>query len=102
MVLKAPVHVAPDARWQLNYFGKTLGLYVLLAACVVTSCEHRERFDASRAAQRAAAQQLIVAAGADEFGLRLNKNRLGMYPLNAAICEPLVKLTNDFQLERAS
>lgn len=30
-------------------------------------------------------QQLIVAAGADEFGLELNRPRLGMYPLNASI-----------------
>jgi hypothetical protein len=68
-------------------------------ALVVASCEHTERFDASPPAERAARQEMIVAAGADEFGLRLNQNRLGMYPLNATICEPLVRLTKDFQIE---
>ncbi|MEO7822897.1 MAG: ABC transporter substrate-binding protein [Gemmatimonadaceae bacterium] len=50
-------------------------------------------------AERSDAEELIVAAGADEFGLRLNRQRLGMYPLNASICETLVRLTPDFQVE---
>ena len=44
-------------------------------------------------------QELVVGAGADEFGLELNRPRLGMYPLNAGICEPLVRLTPDFRIE---
>lgn len=39
---------------------------------------------------------LVVAYGADEFPLAANRERLGRYPLNAGICEPLVKLTGDF------
>jgi len=74
-------------------------LGVLGTALVFASCERAERSDSSAAAERAKAQQLVVAAGEDEFGLRLNKTRLGMYPLNASICEPLVRLTRDFQVE---
>ena len=36
---------------------------------------------------------LVVAAGADEYPLTLNRERLGRYPLNAGICEPLVRLS---------
>ncbi len=39
---------------------------------------------------------LVVAYGADEFPLTLNRERLGRYPLNAGICEPLVRLGPDF------
>ncbi|MBW3576269.1 MAG: hypothetical protein KY462_00730 [Actinobacteria bacterium] len=46
----------------------------------------------------AARQELVVAYGADQFQLELNKKRLGMYPLNANICEPPVQLTEDFQV----
>nr|MBA3969690.1 ABC transporter substrate-binding protein [Gemmatimonadota bacterium] len=44
-------------------------------------------------------QELVVGAGADDFGLEMNRHRLGMYPLNANICEPLVRLTPDFRVE---
>lgn len=46
-------------------------------------------------------QELVVAVGADESGLLLNRNRLGRYPLNAGICEPLVRLNADFALAPA-
>ena len=39
---------------------------------------------------------MVVAYGADEFPLTLNRERLGRYPLNAGICESLVRLTDDF------
>ena len=39
-----------------------------------------------------------MGVGADEFGLQLNRPRLGRYPLNAGICEPLVRMTRDFRL----
>lgn len=46
------------------------------------------------------AQELTVATGPDEFvDNELNMKRLGMYPLNANICEPLVRLTEDFGVE---
>jgi len=44
---------------------------------------------------------LVIAAGADDFGLMLNRERLGRYPLNAGICEPLVRLTPEFAIEPA-
>ncbi len=39
---------------------------------------------------------LVVAYGADEYPLAINRPRLGRYPLNAGICEPLVRLTESF------
>ena len=39
---------------------------------------------------------LVVAVGADEFPLTLNRERLGRYPLNAGMCESLVRLAPDF------
>jgi len=44
---------------------------------------------------------MVVAYGADEFPLTLNRERLGRYPLNAGICEPLVRLTDDFAVAPA-
>lgn len=42
-------------------------------------------------------QELTVGALQDDFGLQLNRPRLGIYPLNTGICEPLMKLTNELQ-----
>ena len=44
---------------------------------------------------------LIVAYGADEFPLALNRDRLARYPLNAGVCEPLVRLAPDFTVAPA-
>ena len=44
---------------------------------------------------------LIVAYGADEFPLALNRDRLARYPLNAGVCEPLVRLAADFTVAPA-
>lgn len=44
-------------------------------------------------------QEMVVGAGADDFVLEINRHRLGMYPLNANICETLVRLTPDFRVE---
>ncbi|MDQ6737584.1 MAG: ABC transporter substrate-binding protein [Gemmatimonadota bacterium] len=41
---------------------------------------------------------LRVAFGEDEFPLAANRDRLGRYPLNAGICETLVRLTPDFTI----
>lgn len=79
-------------RLQAKYLG-------VLTATVVASCGRTDRHGTPGPAERAAAQRLVVAAGEDEFGLRLNRTRLGMYPLNASICEPLLRLTRDFQTE---
>ena len=44
---------------------------------------------------------MIVAVGADESPLALNRERLGRYPINAGICEPLVHLAADFTVTPA-
>lgn len=44
---------------------------------------------------------LVVAYGADEFPLAANRERLGRYPLNAGICEPLVSLAADLTVAPA-
>ncbi len=44
-------------------------------------------------------QELVVGAGADDFVLEINRHRLGMYPINASICESLVRLTPEFGIE---
>ncbi|MGI8547422.1 MAG: ABC transporter substrate-binding protein [Gemmatimonadaceae bacterium] len=44
---------------------------------------------------------LVVAYGADEFPLTINRERLGRYPLNAGICESLVRLTDNFTVAPA-
>ncbi len=50
---------------------------------------------------RSERRSMVVAYGADEFPLTLNRERLGRYPLNAGICEPLVRLTDDFAVAPA-
>lgn len=46
-----------------------------------------------------ARQVLVIGAPADENTLRDNRERVGMYPLNASICETLVRLTPEFEVE---
>ena len=48
-----------------------------------------------------ARRTLVVAYGADEFPLTLNRDRLARYPLNANVCEPLVRLSVEFAVEPA-
>lgn len=51
-------------------------------------------------AGRAEDQRLVVSYGPDEFVTEeINMKRLGMYPLNVGICEPLVQLGRDFSVE---
>ena len=72
-------------------------LLVVLVASTVVACEQSPRADTGTAIP-AARQDLVVAIGADESGLQLNRGRLGRYPLNAGICEPLVQMTPDFRV----
>lgn len=55
----------------------------------------------SRSDSVAERRKVVVAYGADEFPITLNRERLGRYPLNAGICEPLVRLTRDFTVAPA-
>ena len=72
-----------------------LALIPLLLELVLTGC------GSSRDAAAADRRALVVAFGADEFPLTTNRERLGRYPLNAGICEPLVRLTRDFMVAPA-
>jgi peptide/nickel transport system substrate-binding protein len=47
----------------------------------------------------AARHTLVVAYGLDEFTLTLNRERIGRYPLNAGVCEPLLLLDADFMVQ---
>lgn len=65
----------------------------------LSACEPSESAPFPGGEPADAAQEMVVGAGADEFVLEANRARLGMYPLNASICEPLVRLTRDFRVE---
>ncbi len=69
---------------------------LLAFACACASGCHPPR-DAADA--RADSDSLVVGIGGDEAGLKLNRQRLGRYPLNAGICEPLLRLGRDFSVE---
>lgn len=47
----------------------------------------------------AAPQQLVIAAGPDTSPSGAFQARLGVYPLNVNVAEPLVRLTPDFRVE---
>lgn len=56
--------------------------------------------DAGRREGMASRQRaVVIGAAADEYTLRDNRERVGMYPLNTSICETLVQLTPDFRVE---
>jgi peptide/nickel transport system substrate-binding protein len=42
---------------------------------------------------------LVIGARADDYVVEPLKSKLGMYPLNVQICEPLVRITSDYQIE---
>ena len=67
----------------------------LLLVLAIAGCGSSTR-DASTARRT-----LVVAYGADEFPLTLNRDRLARYPLNAGVCEPLVRLSGRFAVEPA-
>ena len=64
-----------------------LGLLVLIGCNTGTTRGERRR--------------LVIAVGEDQYPLALNRERLGRYPLNAGICEPLVRLARDFTVAPA-
>ncbi len=71
-------------KFSASCVGLTLCL-VLLAGCTGrrSSTEH----------------ELVIGARADDYVVEPLKSKLGMYPLNAQICEPLVRITADYQIE---
>ena len=83
-------------RWQPSRScASVAGL--LLALAMMSACGPAEQSTGKSGDAAADLQELKVGALEDEFGLQLNRPRLGMYPLNTGICEPLLKLTNDLQ-----
>jgi peptide/nickel transport system substrate-binding protein len=65
---------------------------VIVAAAVLASCG---------ASPAPTAIVLRVATTADEYVTTKDASRLGMYPLNANVAEPLVRLRPDYQVEPA-
>lgn len=45
------------------------------------------------------ARELVIGARADDYVVEPLKSKLGMYPLNVQICEPLVRINADYQVE---
>lgn len=87
---------------HLRLLAALLAGTLLLAACAPGDEEPagEPEPDAAEEPDPDVAQELTVATGPDEFvDNELNMKRLGMYPLNANICEPLVRLTEDFDVE---
>ncbi len=44
------------------------------------------------------ADELIIGVRADDYVVEPTKSKLGMYPLNVQICEPLVRITVDYTI----
>lgn len=72
---------------------------VVLSVAWLAACGPAERSSPADEPAPEVEQELVVGAGEDEFTVQANRQRLGMYPLNASICEPLVRLTHDFRVE---
>lgn len=77
--------------------GRASRLSLLLAVGLATACRPEDKSSAASNAVASEVQTLTVGALEDDFGLQLNRPRLGIYPLNTGICEPLMKLSNDLQ-----
>lgn len=88
---------------HLRLLAAVLAATLLVAACAPGEEEPAEEPDPDAAEVEPdpdVAQELTVATGPDEFvDDEINMKRLGMYPLNANICETLVRLTEDFDVE---
>ncbi|MEP6904828.1 MAG: ABC transporter substrate-binding protein [Gemmatimonadales bacterium] len=71
---------------------KTLLVFAFLVA---TACSP----GATERVGTAGNDSLVVGVGGDETGLKLNRQRLGRYPLNAGMCEPMLRLGSDFSVQ---
>jgi len=49
--------------------------------------------------QAGSEDELIIGVRADDYVVEPLKSKLGMYPLNAQICEPLVRITGEYGIE---
>ncbi|MEO7367704.1 MAG: ABC transporter substrate-binding protein [Gemmatimonadaceae bacterium] len=71
------------------------------AALVAVACGTLAACDSAQhgATSTSGGDSLVVGVGGDEADLKLNKQRLGRYPLNAGICEPMMRLGPDFGIQ---
>lgn len=68
---------------------------MVVAACVaITACD-----SATQRAVGDGRDSVVVGVGGDEAGLKLNRQRIGRYPINAGICEPMLRLAPDFSIQ---
>ncbi len=79
-------------RWQANHYRKLFAPLIGVALCLLQiACS------ANRSASTET--ELVIGARADDYVVEPLKSKLGMYPLNVQICEPLVRITSDYQIE---
>lgn len=91
-LIAAPV-IPESGRVSADHLREAASLIVIrriILPLVLVGCGHPE------GDQSAGRRTLVVAYGADEFPVTSNRERLGRYPLNAGICESLVRLERDF------
>lgn len=79
-------------NYRADHHCKLFALSTGLALCIIlfASC-------ASRMSRPV--DELVIGARADDYIVEPLKSKLGMYPLNVQICEPLVRITADYQIE---
>ncbi len=64
---------------------------VLVLTCLLTDCHP--------APKERVVDELRIGARQDDFITPPKRSQLGMYPINTNICEPLVRLRNDYTVE---
>ncbi len=79
-------------RYRPDHLDKVLASSVGLALCLLL-------FACCTGRQSSTEHELVIGARADDYVVEPLKSKLGMYPLNAQICEPLVRITADYQIE---
>lgn len=94
----------PGARSTKRVFiwlPATLAFLVFLAACQQGNGQEdgQQTQTQEEEATKAPEQTLVVGAGEDGFDSPTTRPRLGMYPLNANTCEPLVRMDENFDTQ---
>jgi len=79
-------------HWQANNHRKLFAQFIGVALCLLlVACSANRRASTET--------ELVIGARADDYVVEPLKSKLGMYPLNLQICEPLVRVTADYQIE---
>ncbi len=79
-------------QYSIDYFYNFFVALLGLTLCFfLPACRTNRRAGGER--------ELIIGARADDYVIEPLKSKLGMYPLNAQICEPLVRITADYRIE---